>query len=351
MRIWIDLANSPHPLLFAPIARRLAGEGHEVAITVRDHAQTVELTHQRFPEATVVGGPSPGGRLAKLSGLGARIRDLRSWARRTGPDVAISHNSYAQLAAARSLGIPAVTAMDFEHQPANHIGFRCAQRILVPEAVPLPTIRRQGARVSKLIRYKGLKEQLYLADFEPDRDILEKVGIDRGPEIAVAVARTAPAGAAYHRGDNSVLSRALTKLSEQPRVRTVVLARLPRQAAAISALGLDRVQVADRAVDSRSLMLAADLFLGAGGTMTREAALLGTPTFTLFEGRPAAVDSWLETQGKLRRLTDPAQVSNLRPRGVREVDLEGVRQDGGKLVDLFCETILAAASLRSPRGS
>jgi uncharacterized protein len=351
VRAWLDLANSPHPLLFAPIARRLAQEGVEVEVTVRDHAQTVELANVHFPRAEVVGGPSPSGRASKVRGIGARVRDLRRWAQRAAPDVAVSHNSYAQLVAARTLRLPAVTAMDFEHQPANHVGFRCAQRILVPEAVPVGAIRRQGAHGPKLIRYPGLKEELYLGDFDFDPDIVSRLGIARAPGDALVVARTAPAGAAYHRGENSMLARTLEFLSGRGGVRCIVLPRHPAQGDAIRELGLDGVVVADRAVDSRSLIAAADLFLGAGGTMTREAALLGTPTFTLFEGPPAAVDEWLESRGMLRRLARPEQLAGLEPRDESEPDLDRVRRAGDRLVDLFCETIVATASLRTSQGS
>ena len=136
LEVWIDLANSPHPLLFAPIVRRLEELGHGVSITARDHAQTVELTERTWPRFDVVGGPSPAGRLAKARTLFDRIGALRAWARQRRPDVALSHNSYAQIVAARTLGVPIVTAMDFEHQPANHLAFRLATLVLLPEALP-----------------------------------------------------------------------------------------------------------------------------------------------------------------------------------------------------------------------
>ncbi|MDQ3103428.1 MAG: DUF354 domain-containing protein, partial [Actinomycetota bacterium] len=229
LRVWIDLANSPHPLLFAPIAERLENLGAEVDVTYRDHAQTAELTRERWPHATEIGAPSPAGRLAKVRSLGGRVAELRAWAREHRPDVALSHNSYAQVLAARSLGIPAVTAMDYEHQPANHVAFRGAQVILLPEAVPLDAVRRQGASAAKVIQYRGLKEEVYLADFEPEPGILERLGIARPPGGAVVVARSAPAGAAYHPDENPILDDCLRVLDGRGDVVTVVLARHPWQ--------------------------------------------------------------------------------------------------------------------------
>lgn len=351
MKVWIDLANSPHPLLFAPIARRLEAEGAEVAITVRDHAQTGELALQRWPEAAVIGT----GRLARPRAILGRARELGRWARRERPDVALSHNAYAQIVAARALRIRAVTAMDYEHQPANHLAFRAAQTILLPEAVPQRAVRRQGARPGKVIRYPGLKEEVYLADFEPDPGIESMLGLDRSGGLGLAAARAAPAGAAYHRAENPLFEQALRVLSERGEHLVVVLARHPEQRRAIAALGFERVVIPEAAVDGRSLLWAADLFVGAGGTMTREAALLGTPTYSIFSGPQAAVDVLLERRGLLTHLRDPERLPAGRPglagqvgpaaAGGRSGRLEQLRLDGARIIEHF----VAATLGRVPR--
>ena len=145
MRVWIDLSNSPHPLLFEPIARQLEASGAVVSVTARDNAQTVELARQRWRDVEVIGGPSPPGRAAKGGSMLERVRALASWARRERPDVALSHNSYAQIVAARLLRIRVVTAMDYEHQPANHLAFRLADTVLLPAALESSRLRALGA--------------------------------------------------------------------------------------------------------------------------------------------------------------------------------------------------------------
>src|SRR5690349_713753 len=232
MKIWIDCSNSPHPLLFAPVARRLEQVGHQVVLTARDNAQTLELARERWPTVTVIGGVSPRRRWAKVAALSERISELRRWAAGAKPDVALSHNSYAQIVAARSLRIPAVTAMDFEHQPANHLAFRLATTVLVPEVLPVDVIRRQGAGPAKVVRYAGLKEELYIGDFKPDRAVLAKVGIDARPRI-VAVARTPPTRAVYHPFENPLFEPALSTVCSQDGAVCVVLTRHAEQIAAI----------------------------------------------------------------------------------------------------------------------
>ena len=340
MRVWIDLANSPHPLIFRPIAERLEGQGAEVLLTVRDHAQTRELALERWPRAEVIGGASPAGRLAKPRAIASRVGALARWCRRERPDVALSHNSYAQILAARALRVRVVTAMDYEHQPANHLAFRAADRILLPEAVPAGVVRRQGARSDKVVRYPGLKEELYLADFEPDPGTVAALGLG-DDALALAVARAAPAGAAYHRSENPLFERALRILDERGEHRVVVLARHPEQRRAIAALDLERVLLPDRAVDARSLLWASDLFVGAGGTMTREAALLGVPAYSVFAGPQPAVDRLLTERGALVQLDDPerlpAPVSDREPRADR---LEQLRQAGERIGERFVATTL-----------
>ena len=340
------MANSPHPAVFTPVARRLTERGAEVVVTVRDHAQTLELTRARWPEAEVLGTPSPAGKLAKLASMARRTADCRRWARRHRPDVALSHNSYAQLTAARMLGVPAVTAMDYEHQPANHLAFRCARRVLLPEAVPSAQAHKQGAKSAKVVRYPGLKEYLDLADFRPDPAILASLGICRQPGEAVVVARSAPAGSAYHSGDNPQFIQGLRELAAQKHVHCVVLARYESQRNAIESLNLPNCVVPKSAVDGRSLLYAADLFIGAGGTMTREAALLGVPTLSIFAGRPAAVDIWLERQGRLSRVTRFGQLTTVRARMNRTDDFGHLRRAAEPILRAFVDTTEAVGGGR-----
>lgn len=333
MDIWIDLSNSPHPLIFAPVARRLEERGHSLSVTARDHAQTVALARERWPEVDVLGVESPHGRGAKARASAARVRMLRRWARAHRPDVALSHNSYDQILAARSLGIPVVTAMDFEHQPANHLAFRLANTILLPEVLPLPLVRRRGAHPRKVRRYPGLKEELYLGDFDPDPAILSRCGIQRRNGTPVVVARTPPSRAAYHRFGNPLFGELLRRVDEE--ASTVVLARHPEQYEEIDALGLRNTIVPREALDARSLMYAADLVIGAGGTMTREAALLGVPAVSIYAGAPPAVDLWLESKGILTRVRTAGELGPLRVRTAAPVPVVRLRERAQTLIDAF----------------
>jgi predicted glycosyltransferase len=342
VKVWIDLANSPHPLLFGPVARRLGELGHEVLVTSRDNAQTLELARERWPDVEPIGSQSPPGRAAKAWAIVDRIRELRRWAARTSPDVALSHNSYAQIVAAASLRLPAVTGMDYEHQPANHVAFRLARRILLPESLPLESVRRQGAVPGKVVTYDGLKEELYLGDFHPNPDILAELGIDERSRTVV-VMRAPPRGAMYHQFENPLYDQLLARIAGDTDTVGIVLARYPEQRAELARREIPNCLVPNHALDSRSLLYAADIFVGAGGTMTREAALIGIPTYSIYAGAPPAVERWLERRGLLTRVTAVEDV-DLRRRSEGRAALDELRRRGARLIEQFVSTATEAVS-------
>jgi predicted glycosyltransferase len=297
-RVWIDLANSPHVPLLAPVITRLESEGHEVALTVRDHAQTLQLAEGRWPCFQVIGRESPPGRVSKGRSIARRAEALRRFAKKLTPDVAFSHNSYAQLLGARLAGVARVTMMDYEHQPVNHLAFRLADRTIVPAAFPERSLRRFGAAPEKVVRYPGFKEELYLTDFRPGTDVVEQLGLDR--QKVIAVMRPPPEGALYHPMANQRFEELVRLAAARDDVEAVLLPRTTGQAARYRTD--PRLRVPERAVDGCSLLAAADLVIGGGGTMNRESAVLGTPTYTVFAGKLAAVDAELIRLGRMHDL-------------------------------------------------
>lgn len=270
-------------------------------VTVRDHAQTLPLAEARWPRFRVIGRESPPGRVSKGRSIARRAEALRRFAAKHRPDVAFSHNSYAQLLGARLAGVPTVTMMDYEHQPANHLAFRLADRIIVPAAFPVRSLRRFGASSENVVRYPGFKEDLYLTGFRPTGDALAQLDLDSGKVIAVL--RPPPEGALYHRMANERFDELLEMAAGKDEVQAILLPRTPDQGARYRAD--PRVRVPDDPVDGSSLLAVADLVIGGGGTMNRESAVLGTPTYTVFAGELAAVDAELIRLGRMHDLRSP----------------------------------------------
>ena len=318
MRIWIDLANSPHVPFFSALAPALRARGHEIEFTARDFAQTVELARAAGLDATTDGAGGGARALArKAGGITGRALALARWARPRGFDLAVSHNSYAQIAAARLVrGVRSVTMMDYEHQPANHLAFRLASRVVVPEAFPDEALERYGARAGRARRYRGIKEDVYLADFEPDPAFanLLLTGFGVSAEDVLVVARPPARDALYHRFENELFDQLVEGLSAQPRVKIVLLARNEAQRESLQSrhARAANVIVPARSLDGPNLVAASDLVVSAGGTMNREAAALGVPAASVYAGRWAAVDEYLVREGRLRRVKTIEDVRDLR---------------------------------------
>ncbi len=327
MRIWVDFTNSPHVLVLAPVIRRLEAAGHEVTVTARDFAQTLGLCERLGIEHTVIGRHRGGSRGAKAVGLADRSLALLRFARGRRFDLAFGHGSNDVTVASAVLRIPCSTMFDYEWATIQHsVNCRLAQGIVVPDAIPPQRLRRYGAHPRKLHRYEGLKEEYYLHDFEPDPRVLAELGLDRNQPIGVV--RTPPSVSLYHRFDNDLFGDVLARLRG---TQTVVLPRTPEQRAELAADG--GWIVPERAIDAQSLIHYADLVVSAGGTMNREAVALGTPVYTVFEGRLGAVDERLIGEGRLRRLRGAGDVE-LRKRDEHERP-QRVRRDPALLVDLL----------------
>jgi predicted glycosyltransferase len=336
MRVWIDLTNSPHVLVLRPVIRVLEERGAEVRVTARDFAQTLGLC-ERFGIPCEQIGRHRGGRLAsKGAGLVSRTSALARWARGRRFDVAIGHGSNDITVAARLLRIPVSTAFDYEWARVQHeVNCRLAQAVVVPDAIPPERLAPYGATPAKLRRYPGLKEEYYLADFEPDAAVLGELGLDAARPLAVV--RTPPSVSLYHRFENPLFGQVLERLREAAQV--VVLPRTAEQRAELAAAG--GFVVPERAVDAQSLVAYADVVISAGGTMNREAVALGTPVWTTFEGRLGAVDERLIAEGRLRHLRSPAEV-DVRKRE-RAGAADRVRRDPAAFTELLLAPVAGAA--------
>ena len=326
MRIWVDLTNSPHVLVMRPVVRALEADGHEVEVTARDFAQTLELCDRLGVRHTPVGRHRGGRRGSKALGLLSRSIALVHWARGRGLDAALGHGSNDLTVAAKLLRIPSATAFDYEWATIqNTVNCRLARNVVVPDAIPEERLYRYGAR-GKVRAYPGLKEEYYLADFEPKDAVLGELGLD--PAQPIAAVRTPPDVSLYHRFENPLFKEVLERLREQ--AQTVVLPRTSEQREEVAAAG--GFVVPEHAVDAQSLVWHADLVVSAGGTMNREAVALGTPVFTTFEGRLGAVDEVLLAEGRLRKLSSAAEiVVEKRARTVQD----RVRRDPRRLAQLM----------------
>src|SRR3954454_4088918 len=304
MKVWVDLTASAHPLVFRPLVRLLEEQGHEVEITAREYAQTLQLIESHGMQATVIGHHGGRSSLGKARQLRTRLKALRAWARPREFDLALAHGSHELTMTARRLGIPSATTFDYEWAWLQHqLGCRAATRVVVPEWIPPERLARYTATPPKLQQYPGLKEEYYLSDFEPDESVLPAWSIDAARVLVVL--RPPPDVSLYHRHSNPLFPMTLEHLGRLDDVHAFVIPRTDEQRDYVKSLDLPSVIVPERAVDAQSLIALSDLVVSAGGTMNREAAALGVPVYTTYGGRLGGVDEQLIREGRLRPLTDP----------------------------------------------
>ena len=309
MRLWIDLANSPHVPFFKALANRFVAQGHEIETTARELAETIPLARAAGFTPEVVGAHAGRDVSKKAGRLVSRAWALAAWARKHKFDLAISHNSYSQILAARRLRIKTITLMDYEHQPANHLAFRLASRIIVPSSFPAERLRAFGARTDKVRRYHGTKEDVYLADFQPDPSFgaqLCELGVNA--DNTLVLMRPPAHDALYHRFQNTLFDEALRMLLANESVQVILLPRNEAQRAAYQA---ERLIIPGAPLDGANLIATSDLVISAGGTINREAAALGVPAASIYAGNWAAVDEELVKEGRLRRIENAEDLRRL----------------------------------------
>ncbi len=329
-RLWIDMTNSPHVLVLRPIIEEFRRRGWDVDVTAREFAQTLPLLERFSIPYTLIGRHRGRKMLAKAWGLAARSAAMVRFGVGKHFDLAMSHASNDLPVASALLNVPHVTMFDYEFATLSHsINVRLSKRVLVPDAITVDALRRFGGTEEKVLRYPGLKEEYYLADFEPDASVLQKLGLDT--DKVIVVLRTPPSMAAYHRMENPVFDDVLGVMAAREDVQAVVLVRTEDQRAGIEGFGSANIIVPRDVVDAQSLVYYADVVVSGGGTLNREAVALGTPAWTVFQGVMGAVDTQLMAEGRLGRLKSADQLVLTKKTRVGDV----VRRDVGVLVDMI----------------
>lgn len=313
LRIWIDLANTPHVLFFEPVVRALEARGHVVTLTARRFAGTLPLVAARGLPAQAIGDGYDVDRdhTRKQQAFEARTEALVAFARGRGFDVAASHASYTQAEAARRLGIPIFGTVDYEVLRLQ--SFAAARLFMVPAVASPADFAARGVPLHSIRQYDGLKEHVYLAGFRPDPTLRARLGIG-ADERLVAFRPIAPHAIYLDDAvDDAVEQALLERLGGEPGVRVLLLPRTETQARAFAPLPRrwPSIRVCDTPLDGPSLIWASDLVICGGGTMLREAAVLGVPAISIFPGTLGAVDQWLARTGRVQLVRTVAEAASV----------------------------------------
>ena len=288
MKIWFDLTNSPHVQFFRQMIGELQDEGHEVVITSRNAANTTELLDLYGMKYTIV-GKSYGKKLRnKIFGNIVRVKDLVKFIKKNKIDAAISQSSFTSAIAGRLAGVPTIYTNDNEHAMGNKISFICAHKIFIPEFIPVEKITNLIVKSKKVTQYPGVKEGIYL---------WKRYGEFVSPkhEVKKIYYRPEPYFAQYYKGKTNVLDDAIVELKNIFDI--TVLPRDDNQRKHFADERFDGVKVCQKPMTFDEIAADCSLFIGAGGTMTREMAVIGIPTVSIYQDQLLDVDRFLISKG------------------------------------------------------
>jgi uncharacterized protein len=305
-KVWIDLENSPHVPFFLPIMRELEARGCEMVLTARDCFQVCELADMVGLKYHKIGRHYGKNRTAKIAGLGIRVLQLARIIAREKPDISVSHGSRALIVLSALLGLKNVLIVDYEHADLHLTRWLNSRRkkwIMTPAVIPTGIFERNGILKDHVLHYPGIKEDVYVPDFEPDSSIRSSLGLKA--EDVVVVIRPPATEAHYHNPESEKLLNAVFELlRKHPETKTILLPRTPKQGAELRSSYPDlfssgKVHIPEHAINGLDLIWLSDVVISGGGTMNREAAALGVPVYSLFRGTLGAVDQHLAETGRL----------------------------------------------------
>jgi predicted glycosyltransferase len=294
MRIWFDLSNSPHINFFYSLIRDLEKE-HEIIITCRPLANTIDLL-QLFDLPFKVVGRHYGKRLSsKLLGYPIRVLQLYQYLKTRKPDVAISHSSFHSPLVARLLGCRSIYLNDNEHAVGNVPAFLAANTIMIPEFLEKERVLKQGASDDKILQYPGVKEGIYLWQLESQIKGLRSSSSDS--EKKIVVVRPEPWTAQYYKGALNFMDSLLEGLKDK--IKVLVIPRGEAQAEHYRKTTFSGLDVLDKPLELMEIANRCCMFIGAGGTLTREMAVLGIPTISVYQDELLDVDKYLIKTGQM----------------------------------------------------
>lgn len=335
MNVWIDIVNSPHVLFFGPLIKALEKNGHRVCITAREYAQTIGMLDELGMGYVKIGAHAGAVLTKKIADLFLRSIRLISYARTRHFDIALTFNSASLVLAARILRVRSVVFMDYEYQPLNHLTFRLCDRVITPACFPDAMLKKFGA-LHKTWKFDGLKEQVYLSNTACSTDMLKRLSID--PRKIIVTVRPPATMAMYHQFENEFFYMVIAHVLKNNDVHMIGLPRNDTQKNLLQSLGAENLHVLDAAVDGRQLLQYTDIMISAGGTMNREAAVLGIPAYSVFRGEVGAADRYLIQQGRIipvHRQEDIKKIRIVRVKKRKVLRNEKVQEQLVEMIERF----------------
>ena len=305
MKIWFDILTPKQLLFFDPMIQKL-GRSHRVLCTSRNYSQVVDLAKLRHVNLRIVGRHGGSGRKEKLVASTQRISRLTEIVSRFSPDLAISFCSPEASRIAFGLGIKHVVFSDSPHAEAvMRLALPLAQKLLIPWVIPKDEFVKYGISKSNIVQYRAIDAAVIVKE----KPVSKPIKTDRRKKTVVI--RLEESAAAYALGKPSASNEIISEFSgEGKRYNVLVMSRYAPQTAMIKKKYGNSVKIISRVVDGKSILSATDLFIGSGGTMTAEAALMGIPTIS-YDAISNHIEKYLVKIGLVKREKDPKKILHI----------------------------------------
>lgn len=295
MKIWIDFINTPQVSFWLPFIEEFKNENHKVILTCRDSGNTIDLLKKQRLDFQVIGEQVGKGSLMKMLLFPKRLINLFTFISKNHPDIAASQSSFYQPMVAYALGIPCLYTNDNEHAKGNLFGFVFAKKVVLPIALSKMGFTKMWPLKLKLSFYPSVKEAIYLAQYPG----LQNQNSERRNIIYF---RPEPWSAQYYEGPLNFFDETLLLLANDYRV--TILPRDKNQLNHYSQEKFARVSVVQKPIDLKDIVADCMLFIGAGGSMTRELAVLGIPVISIYQSKMLCVDKYLIDKGQMKAIPD-----------------------------------------------
>ncbi len=308
LQIWIDILTPKQLLFLHPLAKLLQKRKHHVYLTSRDYREVNQLIKLKHLSIDILGKHGGASRPLKLRSSAQRVIDLTKIVEKKKIDLVVSFSSVEAARVAFGLSIPHLCISDSPHAEAvSRLTVPLSTLLFTPWIIPKKAWTRYGITEGSIVQYKALDPFVWVRKVVPNPNYRRAIGLDK--EKPVLTIRPPEEYAAYllDSQEKSITAKIIEALIESKLdLNIVVLPRYQAQLHTYKRLFKKDVTVLDHSVNGANLLAVSDLFLGAGGTMTAEAILLGTPTLSCFPSRPTYIDRYLIRQGILQHTLNPS---------------------------------------------
>lgn len=305
MKIWIDILT-PKQLLFSePIVEEL-GKKHEILCTSRKYGEITKLAEIRNFDLIIIGKHGGKDNQSKLKASLDRISKLSEKIKKFSPDVTISFCSPEAARISFGLGIKHLAFCDSPHANAvMRLTVPLIQKLFIPNVIPKKEFSKYGIKSENIITYNAIDAAITIK-----RKINEKVKLPFGDSQRKNILiRMEEENAAYVLKSSKILSIIKNIIIDFGDENIVILGRYQKQIKNLQSEFGKKVKIVKMSFDGKHLLKNTDVFIGSGGTMTAESALLGIPTIS-YNAVPNIIESYLVKKQLIKRETNPLKIKN-----------------------------------------